>query len=413
MYNSARRKADRPPASDNHCHRAGRGPAAAAPDHSFLPVQMLEQYLETIADFEVQYSQFLDPEGKASSDIPELARNTDELVKMYRHMTETRVFDTKAVNLQRTGKLGTYASCLGHEATHVGLAAAMQEDDVLAPSYREYGAMFYRGVRMSEVLLYWGGDERGSDFEGPRSDFPFCVPIATQTLHAAGAAMAFQLRGESRCAVSVNGDGGTSEGAFYEAMNIAGARKLPVVFIVVNNKWAISVPIELQTASKTLAQKAVAAGIPGIQVDGNDVIAVRHWVERALARGRKGDGATLIEAVTYRLSDHTTADDASRYRKKEEVETARKLEPLIRLRKYLTDLGLWNDDKEKELLEQAAEKVDQAVQRYLNTPKAPVESMFDYMYAELPEFLEEQRDHAMQYGGDSDRSGPHGSDPHG
>jgi pyruvate dehydrogenase E1 component alpha subunit len=365
----------------------------------------LEQYLETIADFEIQYSQFLDPEGNASPDIPELARNTDELVNMYRHMTETRVFDTKAVNLQRTGKLGTYASCLGHEATHVGLAAAMREDDVLAPSYREYGAMFYRGVRMSEVLLYWGGDERGSDFQGPKNDFPFCVPIATQTLHAAGAAMAFQLRGESRCAVSVNGDGGTSEGAFYEAMNIAGARKLPVVFIVVNNKWAISVPIELQTASKTLAQKAVAAGIPGIQVDGNDVIAVRHWVERALARGRKGDGATLIEAVTYRLSDHTTADDASRYRKKDEVEAARKLEPLIRMRKYLASLGLWDDEKEKQLLEQSAEKVDQAVQQYLNTPKAPVESMFDYMYAELPEFLEEQREHAMHYGGDGEGHG--------
>lgn len=361
--------------------------------------------METIADFEIQYSQFLDPEGNASPDMPELARNTDELLNMYRHMTETRVFDTKAVNLQRTGKLGTYASCLGHEATHVGLAAAMHEDDVLAPSYREYGAMFYRGVRMSEVLLYWGGDERGSDFQGPKKDFPFCVPIATQTLHAAGAAMAFQLRGESRCAVSINGDGGTSEGAFYEAMNIAGARKLPVVFVVVNNKWAISVPIELQTASKTLAQKAVAAGIPGIQVDGNDVIAVRYWVERALARGRKGDGATLIEAVTYRLSDHTTADDASRYRKKEEVEAARKLEPLIRMRKYLATLGLWDDDKEKELLEQAAGKVDQAVQQYLNTPKAPVESMFDYMYAELPEFLEEQREHAMHYGRSSDGDG--------
>ncbi|HWM29958.1 MAG TPA: pyruvate dehydrogenase (acetyl-transferring) E1 component subunit alpha [Woeseiaceae bacterium] len=364
--------------------------------------------METIADFEVQYSQFLDPEGKASPDIPELARDTDAVVNIYRRMTETRVFDTKAVNLQRTGKLGTYASCLGHEATHVGVAAAMNEDDVLAPSYREYGAMFYRGVKMSEVLLYWGGDERGSDFEGPRSDFPFCVPIATQCLHAAGAAMAFQLRGEPRCAVSMNGDGGTSEGAFYEAMNIAGARKLPVVFIVVNNKWAISVPIELQTASKTLAQKAVAAGIPGIQVDGNDVIAVRYWVGRALTRARNGDGATLIEAVTYRLSDHTTADDASRYRKKEEVEVARKLEPLIRLRKYLTDLGLWNDDKERELLEQSAEKVDQAVQEYLNTPKAPVESMFDYMYEELPESLEEQREHAMRYGdGSGNANGGH------
>ncbi len=360
--------------------------------------------MQTIADFEIQYSQFLDPAGKPSADIPDIARDTGKLIDMYRHMVQTRVFDTKAINLQRTGKLGTYASCLGHEATHVGLAAAMHKDDVLAPSYREYGAMLYRGVRMSEILLYWGGDERGSDFEGPEHDFPFCVPIATQCLHAAGAAMAFQLRGEARCAVSVNGDGGTSEGAFYEAMNIAGARKLPVVFMVVNNKWAISVPIELQTASKTLAQKAVAAGIPGIQVDGNDAIAVRHWVERALARARQGEGPTLVEAVTYRLSDHTTADDASRYRKKGEVEAAWRLEPLIRLRQYLSDIGAWNDKKEKELLQEVAANVDTEVQRYLNTPKQPIEAMFDYMYQELPEFLEEQRDHAIKYG---DSNGGH------
>ena len=353
--------------------------------------------METIADFEVQYSQFLDPEGKPSSDIPELAKDKDALIGLYRAMTETRVFDTKAVNLQRTGKLGTYASSLGHEAAHVGLAAAMRKDDVLAPSYRETGTLLYRGVRMEELLLYWGGDERGSDFADTKQDFPYCVPIATQCLHAAGAAMAFQLRGESRCAISINGDGGTSEGAFYEAMNVAGARNLPIVFAVINNKWAISVPIEHQTATETLAQKAVAAGIPGIQVDGNDVIAVRHWFERALARARKGEGACLIEAVTYRLSDHTTADDSSRYRKKEDVEAAWKVEPLIRLRKYLTDLGAWDKDKEKALLEDAADKVDIAVQKYLNTPKPPVESMFDYMYAELTEFLEEQREHAIRY----------------
>jgi pyruvate dehydrogenase E1 component alpha subunit len=217
--------------------------------------------------------------------------------------------------------------------------------------------------------------------------------------------MAFQLRGEKRCAVSINGDGGTSEGAFYEAMNIAGARKLPVVFMVVNNKWAISLPIEQQTASETLAQKAVAAGIPGIQVDGNDVIAVRHWVERALDRGRRGEGACLIEAVTYRLSDHTTADDASRYRKDAEVKTAWKVEPLIRLRQYLTDLGAWDEAKETALLEEASIKVDVAVQKYMNTPKAPIESMFDYMYEELPEFLQEQRDHAIRY---KDSGGGHG-----
>ncbi len=353
--------------------------------------------METIADFAIQYSQFLDPEGNARKDTPELARNADELVAMYRMMVETRVFDTKAVNLQRTGKLGTYASCLGHEATHVGMAAAMRPDDVFAPSYRECGTMLWRGVQMHEVLLYWGGDERGSDFANARHDFPFCVPIATQCLHAAGAAMAFQLRGEQRCAVCANGDGGTSEGAFYEAINIAGARKLPMVFMVVNNKWAISVPIELQTGTKTLAQKAVAAGIPGIQVDGNDVIAVRHWVERALQRARKGDGPTLIEAVTYRLSDHTTADDASRYRPKDEVEAARRVEPLIRLRKYLTALGAWDDEKEQQLLDEAATKVDLEVQRYLNTPKMPVGDIFDYMYAELPVALEEQREHAIRY----------------
>lgn len=359
--------------------------------------------MKKIADFQIQYMQFLDPDGNVSPDAPETV--VEELVELYRLMSETRVFDTKAVNLQRTGKLGTYASCLGHEAAHIGLAAAMRDDDVLAPSYRESGALFYRGVQMSEILLYWGGDERGSDFSGPKQDFPFCVPIATQCLHAAGAAMAFQLRGEPRCAVSASGDGGTSEGDFYEALNIAGARKLPIVFIVINNKWAISVPLELQTAAKTLAQKAIAAGIPGVQVDGNDVIAVRHSVGQALERARKGEGATLIEAVTYRLSDHTTADDATRYRKKEEVETARALEPLIRLRKHLTGLGVWDDEKEKALLEAAAEKVDQAVQTYFDTPKYPVEAIFDYMYAELPESLEEQREQAMRYATDGDGHG--------
>jgi 2-oxoisovalerate dehydrogenase E1 component alpha subunit len=383
----------------------------AAPSHrppAGAPVseasQDLEQSLKTIADFQIQYVQFLDPDGNLSPDAPET--DLEELLKMYRLMTETRVFDTKAINLQRTGKLGTYASCLGHEAAHIGLAAAMRDDDVFAPSYREYGALFYRGAQMSEILLYWGGDERGSDFSGPIQDFPFCVPIATQCLHAAGAAMAFQLRGEPRCAVCANGDGGTSEGAFYEALNIAGARKLPVVFIVINNKWAISVPLEIQTAAKTLAQKAVAAGFPGVQVDGNDVIATRHTVEQALARARKGEGPTLIEAVTYRLSDHTTADDATRYRKKEEVEAARALEPLIRLRTYLTGIGAWDERQEKALLESAAEKVDQAVKTYLDTPKYPIEHIFDYMYAELPETYEEQREHAIRYaGGEDDHHG--------
>ena len=353
--------------------------------------------MRTIARFEVPHRQILDPQGQLVDELPGFAREPEEVLKMYRLMTLTRTFDTKAVNLQRTGKLGTYASCLGHEAAHVGVGAAMRIEDSFAPMYREYGAQFWRGVRMSEVLLYWGGDERGNDFSGPAHDFAWCVPIATQCLHAAGAAMAFKLRGERHCAVSVIGDGGTSEGAFYEALNLAGARTLPAVFVVVNNKWAISVPLEIQTASETLAQKAVAAGIRGVQVDGNDVLAVRQTMEEALEIARNGQGPSLVEAVTYRLSDHTTADDASRYRKKEEVENAWQFEPLIRLRAYLDSIGAWDDDRQAELEAECATEVEAAVEEYLETAPQPVESMFDYMYAELPEAMKEQRDTAIRY----------------
>jgi len=353
--------------------------------------------LKVIAEFQIGYSQYLDPDGKPVQELPDFARDHDQMLRMYRLMTLTRSYDTKVVNLQRTGKLGTYASCLGHEAAHVGIGAAMREEDCFAPMYREYGAQLWRGVKMSDVLLYWGGDERGNDFAGPPHDFPWCVPIATQCLHAAGAALAFKLRGEKRCAVTVVGDGGTSEGHFYEAMNVAGVRKLPVVFVVVNNKWAISVPLSIQTATQTLAQKAIAAGINGIQVDGNDVVAVRQAMEESLDRAREGHGPTLVEAVTYRLSDHTTADDASRYRKKEEVEQARQLEPLIRLRRYLTEVGVWDEAREEELLADCQKQVDAAVEVYLNTTVQGAGAMFDYMYAQLPEAMNEQRENALHY----------------
>ena len=356
--------------------------------------------MTTIAQFEIEYRQYIDPTGKPVADLPPFAQDPDELKKIYRLMTLTRVFDTKAINLQRTGKLGTYASSLGHEAAHVGIGSAMRVDDCFAPMYREYGAQLWRGVTMTDILLYWGGDERGNDYQGTaRGDFAWCVPIATQCLHAAGAALAFKLRGEPRCAVSVVGDGGTSEGHFYEALNVAGVRRLPAVFVTVNNRWAISVPLEIQTATETLAQKAIAAGIPGIQVDGNDVVAVRHTMEEALERARTGGGPTLIEAVTYRLSDHTTADDASRYRDSAEVEEARKLEPLIRTRQYLMDIGVWDEEQEAALLDECAAKVEEAVQAYLGTAVQPVTSMFDHMYAKLPEVMEEQRDTALRYAG--------------
>jgi len=351
----------------------------------------------TVASFDIQYRRYLDPQGNlVDNNLPTFARDPKELLEMYRLMVLTRVFDTKAVRLQRTGKLGTYASCLGHEASHVGVGAAMKKDDVYAPYYRDYGTQFWRGVEMEDVLLYWGGDERGNVYKNSPNDFAWCVPIATQCLHAAGAAQAFKYRGEKNCAVTAIGDGGTSEGAFYEAMNVAGVWKLPMVFVVVNNKWAISVPLEIQTATQTIAQKAIAAGIPGVQVDGNDVIAVRAAMEEALERARNGEGPTLIETVTYRLTDHTTADDASRYRSNDEVEDAWKIEPFIRIRKYLYSLGIWDEQKEEAWLEECAKRVDDAVKNYQNTPKQDTAALFDYMFAELPENLQEQKEIAIE-----------------
>ncbi|HWJ36529.1 MAG TPA: pyruvate dehydrogenase (acetyl-transferring) E1 component subunit alpha [Steroidobacteraceae bacterium] len=354
-----------------------------------------------VAEFKIDYRQILDPNGRLVAPLPRFAEDIDEVVKMYEAMTRVRVFDTKAVNLQRTGQLGTYPPSLGHEATHVGVGAAMRPEDVLAPVYREYGTQLWRGVTMMEILTYWGGDERGNDFAGPRHDFAWCVPIATQTLHAAGAAMAFKVRREPRCALAYIGDGGTSEGAFYEALNLAGARTLPVVFVIVNNGWAISVPVAEQTATKTLAQKAVAAGIPGIQVDGNDIFAVREVVSEALETARRGAGPSLIEALTYRLSDHTTADDASRYRSDSEVKEAWAIEPMIRIRKYLVEAGAWNDAKETSLLQDCARQVDAAVAEYVRLAKPSTDAMFDHLFAALPAHLHEQRATARKYSSSS------------
>jgi 2-oxoisovalerate dehydrogenase E1 component alpha subunit len=355
--------------------------------------------LKVVAEFQIERLQHVDAQGRVLGPLPDFARDDRELLKMYSAMLRARVFDIKALNLQRTGKLGTYAQCLGQEAAHVGVGAALQPDDCTAIVYREIGTLFWRGVSMLEVLLYWGGDERGNDFKKSQHDFPWCVPIATQMLHAAGAAMAFKIRKERRCALGFIGDGGTSEGSFYEAINLAGAKHLPVVFMIVNNKWAISVPIEEQTAAQTLAQKAIAAGIPGMQVDGNDVIAVRDCVSRALEKARGGGGPTVIEALTYRLSDHTTADDATRYRPGEEVDAAWKLEPLIRLRKLLTERGALDEAREQAMKAEYNREVEAAVQQYLATPKQSTDAMFDYLFANPPRHIEKQKAVARRYAG--------------
>jgi 2-oxoisovalerate dehydrogenase E1 component alpha subunit len=353
--------------------------------------------MSTAAQFTIEYLQYLDPEGKTGIELPEWAASGEQVRELFKSMLKVRAFDTKSIALQRTGKLGTYASCLGHEAAHIGIGAAMAPEDVLAPSYREYGAQFMRGVRQRDVLMYWGGDERGSDFAGPKHDYPWCVPIGTQCLHAAGAALAFKLRGEKRVGVACVGDGGSSKTDTYAAINSAGAYGLPFVLCIINNQWAISVPRTAQTGAKTLAQKGLAGGLHCLQVDGNDIIAVYEAMRRALERARNGEGGSVLELVTYRLGDHTTADDARRYRGEEEVKAGWAREPFIRVRNWLTAKKLWDEQQEAEWKTHCEAHTDAEVNAYLETKSQPVEAMFDYLYAELPEDLRAQREDALNW----------------
>lgn len=350
--------------------------------------------MKPIASFTIEYLQFLNEYHEITQDLPDFAKDNNHLLKLYRAMSLTRAVDNKAINLQRTGKMGTYPSSQGQEAIGVGIGDAMYNDDVFCPYYRDQATFITRGLPIADILRYWGGDERGSHFneEHLREDLPICVPIASQCLHATGIGYAMKYRKQQRAAVTVCGEGGTSKGDFYEAINLAGAWKLPVVFVVNNNQWAISVPRNQQTSTQTIAQKAIAGGFEGLQVDGNDVIAVRYAVRKALDKARSGDGPTLIEAITYRLSDHTTADDASRYRPNEEHKAAWKKEPIARLGFYLEAKSQWSREQEAELQHRINEEVEQAVTEYLNTPPQKREDLFDYLYAKLPEALIDQRD---------------------
>lgn len=358
--------------------------------------------MTTVASFLIEYTRYLDADGVPTQPLPDFANDPGAVATFYRAMVLTRAFDNKAVALQRTGKLGTFASSVGQEAIGVGLASAMRPEDALFPSYRDHAAQLLRGVTMTESLLYWGGDERGSCFAAAPHDFPNCVPIGTQLCHAAGAAYAFQLRREARVAVAIVGDGGTSKGDFYEAMNMAGVWQAPLVIVVNDNQWAISVPRERQSAAQTLAQKAIAAGIEGRQIDGNDVVAVHDAARAALAKARNGGGPTLIEALTYRLGDHTTADDATRYRDPELVAKMWQAEPIARVRKYLLSLGAWDKAREEQLLQECQRSVEAAVQAYLAVEPPDVSAMFDHLYAALPHSLTEQLAMARQFAGGSE-----------
>ncbi|MFZ6028654.1 MAG: pyruvate dehydrogenase (acetyl-transferring) E1 component subunit alpha [Chloroflexota bacterium] len=343
--------------------------------------------------YQVTFLSILDEQGQVDEELaPDIP---DELLlKMYRVMLLARRFDERMLNLQRQGRIGTFAPVKGQEASQIGSAAALQQADWLVPSYRDQAASIYHGQSLESYLLVYGGYYQGNRLTEEVRNLPVAVPVGTQTLHAAGLAYAARSRGDDQVVMVYFGDGATSQGDFHEAMNFAGVFQIPLVFICQNNQYAISIPRERQTHAKTLAQKALAYGLPGVQVDGNDVLAVYVAAQEAVARARAGDGATLIECLTYRLSLHTTADDPTRYRSEEEVRAWEKRDPLPRFRSYLKGKGLLSDEKieavEKDVRKEIDTTVEQAEAR-MNELQNEALSMFDHIYAELPPYLAEQR----------------------
>lgn len=292
--------------------------------------------------------------------------------------------------LQRQGRFGTYAPIWGQEACQVGSAYALQKGDWVVPAFREIGATLMMGISLKSFYLYWMGNEMGSRAPEGMNVMPVSVPVGTQTLHAVGVAWAAKLRGEKVVALVFFGDGATSKGDFHEAMNFAGVFKTPTVFFCQNNQFAISVPRSLQTASKTIAQKAIAYGCDGIQVDGNDLFAVYLATKEAVEKARSGGGPTLIEGVTYRFGPHTTADDPTKYRTEAEIEPWKPLDPFVRLRFYLGEKGMWDEEIENRLTAEAQKEIDQAVKDAEAVPSPQVEEIFQYVFAEMPHPLKEQ-----------------------
>ena len=335
--------------------------------------------IRTLATFEIQRLEILNEKGEVDKKLlPKLSDK--QILEMYRWMSITRSFDAKALALQRTGRLGTYASMLGQEATIIGSAYALRKQDWLVPSFRYSGGMLLRGIPMDKLYSYWGGDERGAKPPEHVNVFPLCITVGEQPLHATGYAWGLKLQKQNAVVLTDFGDGATSTGDLNEALNYAGVFKAPVIFLCQNNHFAISIPVEKQTAAQTLAQKAIAAGIKGIQVDGNDIFAVYKATQDAITDALKGK-PTFIEAYTYRMSDHTTSDDSTKYRSEKEVKDWQKKDPLHRLRIYLEKKKIWSAKKEEDLKKEVELMIDKAVKSYEAIPRAPREDIFKYTLA--------------------------------
>ena len=337
--------------------------------------------------FSVEHLSILDSDGTLDAALaPDIA--PDRLKELYRAMLLGRRLDERMVRLQRQGRIGTFAPIKGQEASQMGSVFTLRRADWMVPSFRETAAMVWRGWPIETLLLFFAGYMEGGQPAPDQHDLPVTIPVATQLPHAVGLAYAAQYRGDDIVVMAYFGDGATSEGDFHEALNFAGVWHVPVVFVCQNNQWAISVPLKKQTHSRTLAQKALAYGIPGIQVDGNDVLAVYAASQEAVERARAGQGATLIECVTYRLGVHTTADDPTKYRSEEEVREWERKDPLTRFADYLKKKNLLDEGLEQEVDEEIAA----AVTRFEAYGSPDPLRMFDHVYAEQPPHLAAQRE---------------------
>lgn len=303
----------------------------------------------------------------------------EELLEMYIHMMRARIFDEFALRYQRQGRIGTYASVRGQEAAQVGSSFALGREDWVYPSYREVAVSFVKGMPFTYQLTYLMGKSPGKLAED-LTIFPLQIIIGAQLLHAVGGAWASKYKGENTISVGYMGDGGTSEGDFHEALNLAGVLKLPIIFFIQNNQWAISTPFHKQTASKSIAQKAIAYGIEGIQVDGNDILAVHEVMKLAVEKARANE-PILIEAVTYRQGAHTTSDDPTKYRAASETEEWLQLDPIKRFSSYLIGRELWSNEQQLQLVEQLESDITVAFNEAQTTAAPSVQQVIDLVYA--------------------------------
>ncbi len=343
--------------------------------------------------YRVKHLSILDENGQVDKNLePDMP--DDLLKKLYRAMVLGRRFDERMLTMQRQGRIGTFAPLKGQEASQIGTVAALTKEDWLVPSFRETAAEIMRGKTMENVLLMYGGYNEGGYIPEDIRNLPVAVPVGTQMLHAAGIAYGIKYRQEKQVVMTFFGDGATSEGDFHEAMNFSSVFQLPVIFVCQNNHWAISVPRSKQTRSKTLAQKALAYDMPGVQVDGNDILACYAAAKEAVERARSGGGPTMIENVTYRLSVHTTADDPKKYRKEEEVEEWAKKDPIVRFQKYLKDRGALSEDDVAAIEEETKAEIKAAEDGWAERTSKPVDplAMFDFAYEKLPPGLVAQRE---------------------